>query len=70
MPVDVATRDVVIRSQPLANPDGIRTGEGSRNTKGLLLVRVIDAPPEGAGPISVTVRTVLPPPLTVTGLRS
>ena len=52
MPVDVLTRDVVTRSHPLANPDGIRTGEGSRNTKGLLLVRVIDAPPEGAGPVS------------------
>jgi hypothetical protein len=54
-----------MRKSPLVSPAGIKTGEGNISAAGLLLDSAIEAPPGGAGPVSVTVRVVLPPPVTV-----
>jgi hypothetical protein len=42
---------------------------GTVATFGLLLTRLITAPPEGAGALSVTVPVEVKPPLTLAGLR-
>src|ERR1700693_2606789 len=63
------TRAVEIRNRPLVCPTRSRTGEGNGSAAGLLLESVIDAPPGGAGPVSVNVRIVLLPPVTVAVAR-
>ncbi len=54
-----------MRSLPLVCPAASRTGEGNCSAAVLLLASVMDAPPGGAGPVSVNVRNVSDPPVTV-----
>lgn len=50
-------------------PAGTMMLAGTVATFGLLLTRVITAPPEGAGALSVTVPIEAKPPLTLVGFR-
>lgn len=50
-------------------PAGTMMLAGTVATFVLLLIRLISAPPEGAGALSVTVPVEVKPPLTLAGLR-
>jgi len=66
--VVVATGLVVTVKVAVVEPAGTVTEPGTLPTDGLLLDRAIDAPPLGAGPLSVTVPVALLPPVTVEAL--
>src|SRR3989454_10164604 len=67
--VDAATALVVTVNVVLVAPAGTVTLPGTVAAV-LLLDRVTDAPPAGAGPFSVTVPVELPPPVTVVGFSA
>src|SRR3989441_7368766 len=67
--VDAATVLVVTVNVVLVAPAGTVTLPGTVAAV-LLLDRVTDAPPAGAGPFSVTVPVEFPPPVTVVGFSA
>src|SRR2546425_1272678 len=67
--VDAATVLVVTVNVTLVAPTGTVTLPGTVAAV-LLLDRVTDAPPAGAGPFSVTVPVEFPPPVTVVGFSA
>ena len=64
-----ATADVVIVKVAVVAPDATVTLAGKCAAEVLLLVRVTTAPPDGAGPVKVTVPVEDVPPVTEAGLR-
>jgi hypothetical protein len=60
---------VVIVNVAEVAPEGTVTAAGTCATFVLLLDRATEAPPAGAGPLSVTVPVELAPPTTVAGVR-
>ena len=63
------TAEVVIVNVPLVAPAVTVTLAGTCAADVLLLVRVTTAPPDGAGPVKVTVPVDEVPPITELGLR-
>ena len=63
------TRLVVTLKLTDVAPAGTMTVAGTVATFGLLLTRVITAPPKGAGALNITVPVEVEPPLTLVGLR-
>ena len=63
------TRLVITLKLTDVTPAGTLMLVGTATTFGLLLKRLITAPPEGAGALSVTVPVDVNPPLTLAGLR-
>jgi hypothetical protein len=64
-----ATAEVVIVNVALVAPAATVTLAGTWAAVVLLLVRVTTAPPDGAGPVKVTVPVDEVPPITELGLR-
>ena len=64
-----ATAEVVIVKVAVAAPAATVTLAGTCAAAVLLLVRVTTAPPDGAGPVKVTVPVDDVPPITEVGLR-
>jgi len=58
---------VVIANEALALPAGTMTDPGTLATDGVSLLKVIDTPPFGAGPLKVTVPWETIPPTTLIG---
>ena len=63
------TAEVVIVNVALVAPAATVTLAGTWAAVVLLLVRVTTAPPDGAGPVKVTVPVDEVPPITEAGLR-
>jgi hypothetical protein len=63
------TAEVVIVNVPLVAPAATVTLAATCAAVVLLLVRVTTAPPDGAGPVKVTVPVDEVPPITEAGLR-
>ena len=63
------TAEVVIVNVALVAPAATVTLAGTWAADVLLLVRVTTAPPDGAGPVKVTVTVDEVPPITELGLR-
>ena len=63
------TAEVVIVNVALVAPAATVTLAGTWAADVLLLVRVTTAPPDGAGPVKVTVPVDEVPPITELGLR-
>ena len=68
--VEAATGAVVTVNVRLLLPDGTVTVAGTEATDASLLASVTTAPPDGAGPLSVTVPCELLPPPTIGGLSA
>jgi hypothetical protein len=67
--VSAATGLVVTVNVAVVAPAATVTFAGNWAAAALLLVRLTTVPPAGAGPLSVTVPVVAPPPSTVAGLK-
>jgi len=65
--VDATPLVVIVKVAP-AEPSGIVTLAGTCAADGLLLCKVTTAPPEGEGPLKVSVPLELLPPTTALGL--